>query len=88
MSKHRPGREASKRRPGRKEIMRARQAASAMMTVEDVATALGIGRNKAYEAVADGTVRAMRIGHRWLIPRAEIVRLTGSTPTTSAEASA
>jgi excisionase family DNA binding protein len=57
--------------------MRARQATAAMMTVEDLAAALGIGRNKAYEAVQTGEVRAMRLGHRWLIPRAEVARLTG-----------
>jgi excisionase family DNA binding protein len=56
------------------------------MTVEDLAATLGIGRNQAYEAVRSGKVRAMRLGHRWLIPRAEVARLTGvgATPTTAA----
>jgi len=79
MSGHRRGDKSAKRR--RKESvekMRTRRAASAMATVEDLARALGIGRNKAYEKVRDGTVRAMRIDHRWLIPRTEIAKLTGT----------
>ena len=82
MSKPRGGRKSVERRPSRKEIMRERQAAAAAMTVEDLAAALGIGRNKAYEAVRTGEVKALRFGHRWLIPRAEIARLTGSAPAT------
>ncbi len=77
MSKRQPGGKRIKRRPGRGEMIRAKRAASAMATVEDVAAALGIGRNQAYAAVQMGKVRAMRFGRRWLIPRAEIARLTG-----------
>lgn len=72
---------AAKPRPSRRETMRARQATAQMMTVEDLAAALGIGRNAAYEAVKTGSVKALRLGHRWLIPRAEIARLTGVAPT-------
>ena len=48
----------------------AKRAAADVMTVEDVATRLGIGRNQAYEAVAAGKIPgAFRLGRRWLIPR-------------------
>lgn len=75
MSK-RTGRKAT-RRPSRKESMRARQAASAMASPEELASVLGISLNKAYEVLRHGKIRAMRLNHRWLIPRAELARLTG-----------
>jgi excisionase family DNA binding protein len=78
MSKRQSGKRRVKRRPGRGETVRAKRAASAMATVEEVAAALGIGRNQAYAAVQMGNVKAMRFGRRWLIPRAEIARLTGT----------
>jgi excisionase family DNA binding protein len=51
-----------------------------MVTVEDVAARLGIGRNQAYEAVRQGKIPAFRFGRRWLIPRAAFDRmLAGAT---------
>lgn len=39
-----------------------------VMTVKQLAAALGIGINKAYEIVNDGTINSKRIGRRILIP--------------------
>jgi len=75
MSK-RTGRKAT-RRPSRKELMRARQAASAMASPEELAAVLGISLNKTYEVLRHGKIRAMRLDSRWLIPRAELARLAG-----------
>jgi len=43
----------------------------------DLAEILGLGRNGAYKAVNRGDIRAIRIGRRILIPKAEIERLLG-----------
>jgi excisionase family DNA binding protein len=45
------------------------------LTVEEAASALGIGRNSAYEAVRNGDVPSIRIGKRLLVPRAALDRL-------------
>jgi excisionase family DNA binding protein len=51
-----------------------------MVTVEDVAARLGIGRNQAYEAVQQGKIPALRFGRRWLISRVVLDRmLAGET---------
>lgn len=93
----RSGTKDKKKRPGRAEMVRARRAASAMATVEELAAALGIGRNQAYELVngKDGEppkVPAMRFGRRYLIPRAVIAKIVSgemATPVaTAAESTA
>ena len=58
-----------KRRPGRRKLVQAKRAKSEMVTVEEVAVRLGIGRNQAYEAVQRRQIPALRFGRRWLIPR-------------------
>jgi excisionase family DNA binding protein len=71
----RRSRKASKR-PGRtKDALSVKRAAAAMATVEDLAAQLGIGRNQAYGLVKAKVVPAMRVGRRWLIPRAAIERM-------------
>jgi excisionase family DNA binding protein len=57
------------RRPGRAAKVRAKRAASAMGTVEDLAAVLGCGRNQAYDLVNSGAVKAFKPGRRWMIPR-------------------
>jgi excisionase family DNA binding protein len=52
-----------------------RMAAADTVSVDDVAIRLWIGRNKAYEAVRAGTIPSLRIGKRWLVPRAALDRL-------------
>jgi excisionase family DNA binding protein len=53
----------------------AKRVAVDTVSVEDVAVRLGIGRHQAYEAVRAGTIPSLRIGRRWLIPRAALERL-------------
>jgi excisionase family DNA binding protein len=68
------------KRPGRRKLVQAKRTASDMVTVEDVAARLGIGRNQAYEAVQQGKIPALRFGRRWLISRVVLDRmLAGET---------
>jgi excisionase family DNA binding protein len=76
MSKHQPGRKVGKPRPGRGEKIRAKRAAAAVGTVEDLAAALGIGMNQAYALVQMRAIPAIRIGRRYLIPRTTIAKIT------------
>lgn len=41
--------------------------------VEDVADTLKIGRNKAYELVNQGHIRALKVGNQYRIPRDSFV---------------
>jgi excisionase family DNA binding protein len=50
-------------------------AESDVLTVEEAAIRLRIGRNTAYEACRQGTIPAIHIGDRWLIPRAALERM-------------
>jgi excisionase family DNA binding protein len=52
-------------------------ATKATITVEEAARLLGIGRGLAYAAVADGTLPAIRVGRRLLIPKAALLALLG-----------
>lgn len=45
------------------------------LTVEEAASALGIGRASAYEAVHRGEIPCIRIGRRILVPRVALDRL-------------
>jgi excisionase family DNA binding protein len=57
-----------------------------MASVEDLAAALGIGRNQAYALVQTKVVPSLRVGRRWLIPRAAIARMVnGESVATAAE---
>lgn len=49
------------------------------MTVEEAATALGISRATAYEAVGRGEIPCLRIGRRILIPKVALDRLLTGT---------
>lgn len=40
-----------------------------MLTVEETARVLRIGKNGAYEAIASGAIPSIRIGHRIRVPR-------------------
>lgn len=46
-----------------------------VMTVEEVAKALGISRNTAYQAVASGEIPSIRVRGRIIIPRALYQRM-------------
>jgi excisionase family DNA binding protein len=56
----------------------AKRAAADTVTVDDVAARLGIGRNQAYAAVQEGKIPSIKIGRRWLVPRAALDRLLSS----------
>jgi excisionase family DNA binding protein len=56
-------------------VVLAKRAASAMASVEDLAAALGIGRNAAYGLVQAGLVPSVRFGRRYLIPHTVIARI-------------
>jgi excisionase family DNA binding protein len=46
-----------------------------VLTVEEVAKRLGLGRNSAYEGVARGEIPSIRVGRRILVPRVAIDRM-------------
>ena len=56
---------------------RGRRAGPDILSVEDVSVRLGIGKHLAYAAVREGKIPSIRIGQRWLIPRAAFERLLG-----------
>jgi excisionase family DNA binding protein len=53
-----------------------------VVSVEEAADLLGIGRNSAYHAIKEGRfpVRVIQLGARYLIPRAELEELLGIRP--------
>jgi excisionase family DNA binding protein len=59
----------------RRKRIAAKRAAADVISLEEVATRLGIGRNQAYDAVHAGKIPALRFGRRWLIPRAAFDRM-------------
>jgi len=59
-----------------------------VMTVEQAARYLGIGRNTAYEAVRKGTLPACRIGRLVRVPRVGLERFLASSLDTRAVAPA
>ena len=50
-----------------------------VMTVRQIAKALGIGINKAYELVNDGIINSKRIGRKILIPKLYLIDYIQST---------
>jgi excisionase family DNA binding protein len=48
------------------------------LTVEEAASALGVSRGSAYAAVRDGSIPAVRIGRRWVVPVAALEELLAS----------
>ena len=44
-----------------------------VLSVEDVADTLAIGRNKAYGLVNSGTIKALKIGKHYRVPREEFI---------------
>jgi excisionase family DNA binding protein len=57
--------------------------------ITEAAQLLGVGRNQAYEAAHRGELPVIRIGKRYLIPKAALDRmLAGETPKPQAKAAA
>ncbi len=50
-----------------------------VLTVEEAAKALKIGRSAMYEAIAKGQVRSIKIGRKIRIPRAALAQLLGES---------
>lgn len=50
-----------------------------VMTVEELAAALRIGRNAAYQLVRDKAIRAIKVGRSIRIPRAALVEFLDRT---------
>lgn len=44
-----------------------------VLSVEDIADTLAIGRNKAYALVNTGTIKALKLGQHYRIPRDEFI---------------
>ena len=44
-----------------------------VLSVEDVADTLAIGRNKTYGLVNSGTIKALKIGQHYRVPREEFI---------------
>jgi excisionase family DNA binding protein len=76
-TKREPALAASKRK---RELVAAKRQGADVLTVEDVAGRLGIGRNQAYALVQLGQIPALRFGRRWLIPRVQFERMLAAAP--------
>jgi excisionase family DNA binding protein len=48
-----------------------------VLSVEEAAELLGLSRGSAYQAVRCGDIPAVRVGRRWLVPRARLLELLG-----------
>ena len=55
------------------------------LTVVEAAEMLGIGRSAAYEAVRVGVLPSIRIGRRYLIPRAGLEKMLSGAELTQVE---
>lgn len=75
MNKHNPTGKRLKNRSGRRELVQAKRAAAATMTVEEMAGVLGVGRNQAYGLLYEKQIPALRFGRRWLVSRRVVERL-------------
>jgi excisionase family DNA binding protein len=75
----------SKVLPDRKTRMQTRPMRAETMSAVEAARRLGIGKSSLYEALARGEVPGIRIGGRWVVPRARFERfINGEEPGTAA----
>ena len=56
------------------------------LTVPEAGQLLGIGRNAAYQGVANGEIPVLRIGKRLVVPRAALERMLANVTGEPAEA--
>src|SRR5205809_1134147 len=83
-----PPRAGATRRPSARSAMSAANTADsppdrplterAVYTVVEVAKLLSLSRGSAYALVRDGTIPALRLGGRWVVPRARFHAWLGS----------
>jgi excisionase family DNA binding protein len=52
----------------------------AALTPDEARQVLRIGRNRIYELIAEGQVRAVRLGKRLIVPRTELERILNGEP--------
>jgi excisionase family DNA binding protein len=82
MSKQRSNPKPVERRPERRAVVEAKRKASKMASVEDLADELGIGLNLAYALTQAGKIPGtLRLGRRYLIPRAILAKITAGEVT-------
>jgi excisionase family DNA binding protein len=60
-------------------VLSAKWADRETFTVDEVAEIMRVARWTAYSAVADGTIPAIRIGRRLIVPRHALERLLSGT---------
>lgn len=48
--------------------------ASILMTAPELAEFLGIGRNRAYDLLRNGTIKGFRIGNVWKVSREAVIQ--------------
>lgn len=51
-----------------------------VLTVEEVAEILRVGRNHAYELVRTGVIASVKLGRRIIVPKASVVALLLGAP--------
>lgn len=44
-----------------------------VITIKDLQTMLGIGRNKAYELLNDNIIKSYRVGKKFIIPKLSVL---------------
>ena len=44
-------------------------------TIEDIMKMLHLGRTTVYEMLKDGTIRSVRIGKKYIVPKQSIIKL-------------
>jgi excisionase family DNA binding protein len=85
MAKPRSGQRTHKVLPDRETRMQIRQTRAETMSAVEAARRLGIGKSSLYEALARGEVPGLRIGGRWVVPRARFERfINGEEPDAAA----
>jgi len=63
----------------RKGRQRLKTEATLTFSVEEAAEVLGIGRQLAYDLARTGRIPVIRLGGRYVIPRAALMRMLGET---------
>lgn len=53
-----------------------------VLSVNDIAETLAIGRNKAYSLINDGEIKALKIGNHFCIPREAFIEFLKSANAT------
>jgi len=61
------------------------QCANLVMSVDEAARALQISRNTAFSRIHDGSLPAIRLGRRLLVPRRSIDEMLNVKPTPTAQ---